>query len=289
MGPRVLRGGCHCGALRIALRTASELAPRACACTFCRKHRARTVSDPEGHARVVVRDPGALRRYRFARKSADFLVCGACGVYVGPLLEREGRAWMTVNANALADAGAVPAAATAVSYDAETDDERAARRMARWTPADVVTIARVRADEPHAAELLGEYVAGLRALVPEFDPVRSVSADPEEMVAPQGAFLIVSEAGRPLACGGLKTHEPGLGEIKRMYVRTEARRRGLGAELLAALEDEARGLGMSAVALDTRVPEAQAAVRLYRAAGYVDVPAFNDNPYANVWLRKELG
>jgi GNAT superfamily N-acetyltransferase len=161
--------------------------------------------------------------------------------------------------------------------------------MARWTPADVMTIARVRADEPDAAELLGEYVAGLRALVPDFDPARSVSADPEEMVPPQGAFLVVREAGRPLACGGLKTHEAGLGEIKRMYVRAEARRRGLGAEVLEALEAEARGLGMSAVVLDTRVPEARAAVSLYRASGYVDVPAFNENPYANVWLRKQLG
>jgi hypothetical protein len=287
-GARVLRGGCHCGALRIAMRTSAELAPRACQCSFCRKHGARTVSDPNGRARVIVRDAAALRRYRFARRSADFLVCGACGVYVGPLLERDGRAWMTLNANAF-DAGAPTAAATPVTYDDETDDERVARRMARWTPADVLTIARVRSDEPAAAELLGEYFGGLRAVVPDFDPALSVSADPDEMIPPAGAFLVISEGdrtSRALACGGLKTHAPGVGEIKRMYVRREARRRGVARELLEALEDEARALGMTETVLDTRVPEARAAVALYRAAGYVDVPPFNENRFANVWMRK---
>jgi GNAT superfamily N-acetyltransferase len=151
-----------------------------------------------------------------------------------------------------------------------------------------LTIAKVSADEPVAVMLLGEYLAGLQAVLPEFDPARSVSADPDEMTPPRGAFVVISEKGRPLACGGLKTHGPGLGEIKRMYVRPDARRRGVARVLLGALESEARALGMTAVVLDTRVPEAAAAVALYRATGYVDVPPFNENPYANVWMRKAL-
>ncbi len=49
--------------------------------------------------RIAVRDPAKLRRYRFGLKTADFLLCSDCGVYIGALLEDGGKAWFTVNVN----------------------------------------------------------------------------------------------------------------------------------------------------------------------------------------------
>jgi GNAT superfamily N-acetyltransferase len=76
-------------------------------------------------------------------------------------------------------------------------------------------------------------------------------------------------------------------EIKRMYVLPAARSRGVAAALLVALEDAARAQGYGVVRLDTG-PKQVHAQRLYRAAGYKDVPPYNDNPFACFWGEKRL-
>ena len=75
-------GGCHCGNLRYALETAlalTQLPLRACQCSFCRLHGARSTSDASGHIRFDVRDASRLTRYRFGLRTADFLICSQCG------------------------------------------------------------------------------------------------------------------------------------------------------------------------------------------------------------------
>jgi GNAT superfamily N-acetyltransferase len=144
------------------------------------------------------------------------------------------------------------------------------------------------ADHPDAAALLAAYLAEIAARLGGFDPARSVSADPDEMAPPRGAFLVLYDGGRPAACGGVKTLAPGLGEIKRMFVAPEARGRGHGRRLLGALEDAARSLGCARVVLDTAAPLAEAEA-LYRSAGYRSVAPYNDNPYATAWFEKDLG
>ena len=124
-------GACHCGAIRIALETGKPLAPRACMCSFCRKHGARTVSDPDGRATLsFAAEP---IRYRFATRGAVYVVCATCGVYVAATAGDGEARRATLNLNAFDDAhaelGAVP-----VSYDGETAEARAARRVAMWTP-----------------------------------------------------------------------------------------------------------------------------------------------------------
>jgi hypothetical protein len=131
-------GRCHCGALEVAFETArapGAWAPRACACSFCRKHAARMVSDPAGALRVGLKDPSAASRYRFEKRSADFLVCGRCGVYVAVLIEHEGRRFGAVNALVLDDAHLVTAPDRVVDYSAETAQDKLARRLEAWTPA----------------------------------------------------------------------------------------------------------------------------------------------------------
>ena len=125
-------GHCHCGALTVAFESDRPLAPRACQCGFCRKHGARTVTDPEGSA-VLTLGPATLR-YRFASKVTDFLICGRCGVYVGALAEIDQTDYVSLNLNAFDDPRPGLQAAL-VFYDGEGAAAKADRRRARWTPA----------------------------------------------------------------------------------------------------------------------------------------------------------
>ncbi len=99
------------------------------------------------------------------------------------------------------------------------------------------------------------------------------AVEPEELTPPRGAFLLASVDGDAVGCGGVRVLSPGVGEIKRMYVAPEARGLGAGRALLTGLEDAARGLGCTALRLETglRQPEA---IALYEDAGYRQIPRY---------------
>lgn len=118
-----------------------------------------------------------------------------------------------------------------------------------------------------------------------FDPARTVSANPEELVPPAGLFLIARLDGRPVGCGGLKVTGRKLGEIKRMWVAPDARGLGIAQRLLDAIEEHAVRMGLNTLQLDTNraLKEARA---LYTRNGYREIPRYNDNPYADHWFEK---
>lgn len=120
-----------------------------------------------------------------------------------------------------------------------------------------------------------------------FDPAASVSADPEELVPPSGWFLLARLGGEAVGCGALKVQEQGFGELKRMWVAPQLRGLGLARRLLAALEAQAAAAGVRVLRLDTsrHLPEARA---LYIKSGYVEIAAYNDNPYADHWFEKRV-
>ena len=77
---------CHCGNLAARYRTAIEPSAwslRACQCSYCRSHGAITTSDPTGTLLFQSADPTRVQRYRFGGRTADFMTCRECGVYVG--------------------------------------------------------------------------------------------------------------------------------------------------------------------------------------------------------------
>jgi hypothetical protein len=76
----------------------------------------------------------SVQRYRFGLKTADFLVCGRCGVYVGAQIETPRGAFGIINTLTLAPRRTDLPLAVAADYDAEGTDERLARREQRWTP-----------------------------------------------------------------------------------------------------------------------------------------------------------
>jgi DNA-binding MarR family transcriptional regulator/GNAT superfamily N-acetyltransferase len=120
-----------------------------------------------------------------------------------------------------------------------------------------------------------------------FDPAASLPADDRDLVPPGGAFLVGSIGGEPVASGAIKTVEPGIGSLKRMWVAEDVRGLGIGRRMLDALEAEARGLGFRVLRLETNRALVEA-IRLYRSAGYREVARFNDDPYAHHWFEKPL-
>lgn len=120
-----------------------------------------------------------------------------------------------------------------------------------------------------------------------FDVSKTLPADGDDLRAPRGAFLIARLDGRPVGCGALKTVEPGIGSIKRMWVSRDVRGTGLGQRLLESLEQEAATRGLTLLRLETNksLDEAQA---LYRRSGYREVAAFNNEPHAHFWFEKRI-
>lgn len=136
-----LHGACHCGAIGLELtlpRPPEEEVVGACQCSFCRKHNARTVSDPKARARLLVHDRAKLHRYRFGLSASQVVLCRHCGVYVAMLMVENGQAWTTISIDALDERARFTRAAEPRDFGGEALDGRLERRKARWTPTELV-------------------------------------------------------------------------------------------------------------------------------------------------------
>lgn len=120
-----------------------------------------------------------------------------------------------------------------------------------------------------------------------FDPTISISADVAELTPPAGLMLVARLRGSPVGCGALKLPVGEPAQLKRMWVATSARGLGLGRRLLHELEGHARAHGARVIRLETNRVLTEA-IALYRSAGYVEVDAFNDEPFAHHWFEKRL-
>ena len=110
----------------------------------------------------------------------------------------------------------------------------------------------------------------------------------EEYDGRTGVLLLVADpAGEVVGTAAVRLLEPGLGELKRMWLRPSCQGRGLGRRLMDACLDEARRLGCRALRLDTQA-KLEAAVRLYRAYGFSEVARYNDNHRADIWMERAL-
>jgi DNA-binding MarR family transcriptional regulator/N-acetylglutamate synthase-like GNAT family acetyltransferase len=164
----------------------------------------------------------------------------------------------------------------------------AMRAVERLVTASLVQVRVVDPEHPDARRCLRAYVAELnrRSDIP-FDPSNGSTAEPHEVRAPAGAFVVAYLNGEPIGCGAVKHRPGGPSDIKRMWVAESARGLGLGRRLLTTLEQLARDSGASVVQLETNDALVEA-IALYRSAGYEEVPAFNDEPFAHHWFAKPL-
>jgi DNA-binding MarR family transcriptional regulator/GNAT superfamily N-acetyltransferase len=121
----------------------------------------------------------------------------------------------------------------------------------------------------------------------KLDPATTASAKPHEMRMPNGALLVAYLRGEAIGCGAVKLHGRKPCEIKRMWVDPAARGLGLGRRLLTELESLAGEHRARVARIETshHLPEA---IALYRSSGWVEVPAFNDEPFADHWFEKRL-
>ena len=148
-------------------------------------------------------------------------------------------------------------------------------------------------DDPAAHRLLAEYFTSRAETFPGGGYI-TVFPSPSDFVPPQGEFVLAhdDENGTDVGCGGIRRSPSGADspirfEIKHVWLQPEARGRGLGRELLGELERRARVLGAQELVLDTNASQA-AAAGLYRSAGYLEIPPYNDNPNATHWYLKTL-
>jgi GNAT superfamily N-acetyltransferase len=150
-----------------------------------------------------------------------------------------------------------------------------------------VTVRAEPADAEPGRSLLAEYYTEIAARYPDWSPSLGSTASVADMSPPDGRFVVAYVEDEPAGCGTVKRLDESTGEIKRIYVRPDARGHGVARSILAALEEAAAEIGYTRVRLDTgeRQPEAQA---LFRSSGYTEIPDYNGNPWAAFWFEKEL-
>lgn len=157
----------------------------------------------------------------------------------------------------------------------------------------VIEIRSSRPDDPRAAETLRAYMTdivgryhGRPTTTEEIDDLLREYPN-DDLAPPAGAFLLAWDGEEILGCVGVRVLEPGTTEITRMFVHQNARRRGVASRLLAAAEDAGRALGATRMRLDTRKDLVEARA-LYPRHGYVEIPDYNGEFYADHWFEKQL-
>jgi DNA-binding MarR family transcriptional regulator/GNAT superfamily N-acetyltransferase len=164
----------------------------------------------------------------------------------------------------------------------------AMRIVKRLLTTAAIEIRPVDPTERDARQCIRAYFAELdRRSESGFDPGSGISAEPHELTPPDGLLLIAYLRSQPAGCGAVKHHPGAPSEIKRMWVTESARGLGVGRRLLAELEAHALRSGASVARLETNRGLVEA-IAMYRSAGYIEVAAFNDEPFAHHWFEKRL-
>jgi GNAT superfamily N-acetyltransferase len=147
-------------------------------------------------------------------------------------------------------------------------------------------------------ELFWEYLQWANARVEEnfgvsFDIAAMLEDDMntlDKFMPPKGRLLLGYVDAQPMGIACLKTLTDSIGEIKRMYVRPQARKRGLGRELLNQLLEEARQIGYVRVRLDSARFMAEAH-QLYHTSGFREIEAYEGSEipkdFQNHWIFME--
>jgi putative acetyltransferase len=151
------------------------------------------------------------------------------------------------------------------------------------------TIRRARPeDHPAVARELAEYLAFIGDTLDPDGLDHDIEHWQREYDGTTGVLLLVVDpAGEVVGTAAVRLLEPGTGELKRMWLRPACQGRGVGRRLMDASLEEARRLGCRALRLDTQAKLA-AAVHLYRAYGFTDIPPYNDNHRADIWMERLL-
>jgi GNAT superfamily N-acetyltransferase len=168
-------------------------------------------------------------------------------------------------------------------------DRRLEPRLAAsaTAPATVIREAKTAQDIAQARALFEEYAAWLAVDLCFQGFACELATLPGNYAPPLGCLLLAGPAESPLGCVALRPCAalPGaagsVGEVKRLYVRSDARGCGIGGSLVRTLIDRAWAIGYTTLVLDT-LEQMGAARSLYASLGFREIPAYYANPLPGV-------
>ncbi|MEM7172270.1 MAG: hypothetical protein AAF530_19030 [Pseudomonadota bacterium] len=108
------------------------IAVRECGCDFCQKHGGVYTSHPKAVLNVRLTHPEIVTKYRFGTNTADFLICGLCGVVPAVTSEIEGKLYAVVNVNTFENVKSDEMAVSPADFEGENESDRLARRQRNW-------------------------------------------------------------------------------------------------------------------------------------------------------------
>ena len=152
-----------------------------------------------------------------------------------------------------------------------------------------ITLAKSAKQIEEARSLFREYEAwlGMSLCFQSFE--EEVAGLPGKYAPPVGRLYLAYVDGEPAGCIALRKLEPGVCEMKRLYLRESARGLGLGVRLIEQVIADAQEIGYAKMRLDTYPPKMGKAVSLYEAHGFYEIPPYYDNPHAGVlYMEKTL-
>ena len=152
-----------------------------------------------------------------------------------------------------------------------------------------VRVAQTAEDVEAVRALFLEYAASLGFDLAFQDFEHEVASLPGNYAPPRGALLLAMDGATPAGCIALRPWgDADTCEMKRLYVRPSMRGKRVGATLVARILDLARSRGYRRMRLDT-VPGMEAAIALYRTAGFHDIAPYRPNPVAGaLFMELEL-
>lgn len=150
-----------------------------------------------------------------------------------------------------------------------------------------VTIAIESPLQDDVRTLIAELNSHLLTLTPpEFCSHMSV----EDMAGDDTTVFIARDDGQAVACGALRRHGEGVGEVKRMYTIPPRQGEGIGGRIVTYIETLAREEGLTRLVLETGHAH-NAAYHVYERAGFTRCGPVLDYPDTgwSVFYEKELG
>jgi len=154
-------------------------------------------------------------------------------------------------------------------------------------------VALVQAESPaqvaQARELFLEYAQSLGVDLCFQNFEQELAGLPGHYAPPSGRLLLAEYDGQLAGCAALRQWQPGVCEMKRLYLRPSFRGKGLGRVIAETIIAEARNAGYQHMRLDTIEPIMKDAVEMYRKLGFKEIAPYRANPIAGaIYMELQL-